>query len=173
MSTRNPLLEAQRAGEQMAATAFGRLSLPDTLTVSSIVDHVAGVRRRPITIVELPTLAGTSICGWWNAREDDDEILIAPPRSERHRDALVLHEVGHLVLDHAGVARASDNIAATLGAAGPGGRSEAERAADTAADARAQFHDATEIAAELLADALARAIRQGPPRLSRFLSVFS
>jgi hypothetical protein len=165
MSTRNPLFEAQRAGEQMAATAFAGLTLPEVLTVSTIVDHVASIRRRPISIVELPTLAGTSTCGWWNAREHDDEILIAPPRSERHRDALVLHEVGHLVLDHAGVARAADNIAVTLGAVPP---ADARIVAE-----RAQFHDATEIAAELLADALARAIRQGPPRLSRFLSVFS
>ncbi|MFZ7087864.1 hypothetical protein [Curtobacterium sp. RRHDQ10] len=165
MSARNPRLQAHHDGEQMASTAFARLPSPETLTVDGIVAHVATLRRRPISVVELPTLAGTTTCGWWNAREHDDEILIAPTRSARHRDALVLHEIGHLVLDLTGVVVAADTT--VLPGTVTDDRGGVLRAR------RSHFDDATEIAAELLADAFARLIRRGPPRLSQFLSVFS
>ena len=126
--------------------------------------HVASLRDRPIGIVELPALAGTTTCGWWNALDDRDEILIAPPLSEQHRQALVLHEVGHLVLDHTGLVP-SGSIVTTLTATAPDH--------GTISAARSHFTDATEVAAELLADALAREIRRGPARLGRFLRVFS
>ncbi|WP_423921572.1 hypothetical protein ACPEEZ_01055 [Frigoribacterium sp. 2-23] len=155
---------AQHDGEELAARAFAQLTLPDEPTLDSIVAYVAAVRDRPISVTELPTLTGTSTCGWWNALADRDEILIAPPLSEQHRHALVLHEVGHLVLDHTGLVPAR-SIATTLTAVAP--------THGTISAARSHFTDATEVAAELLADAFARAIRRGPTRLSRFLGVFS
>ncbi|MCU1529863.1 MAG: hypothetical protein JWP75_3626 [Frondihabitans sp.] len=100
MGSRDDVRDAQRRGEELSARAFDLLTLPDALTVTGVITHVAGLRRRPITVTELPALAGTKTCGWWNERQDRDEILIAPPLSASHRDAVVLHEVGHLVLDH-------------------------------------------------------------------------
>lgn len=154
---------ARREGEALARRAYERLTLPEVPTTGSIIEHVAALRSREIRVTELASLAGTRTCGWWLAREDHDEILIAPPLSSAHRDALVLHEVGHLVLDLTGVVRpASDEAVAVPGAA-PG----------VVAARRSHFTDATEIAAELLADALARAVRRGPRRLGGLLRVFT
>jgi len=154
---------ARREGEALAHRAYERLTLPEVPTTGSIIEHVAALRRREIRVTELASLAGTRTCGWWLAREDHDEILIAPPLSSAHRDALVLHEVGHLVLDLTGVVRPASDGAVAIPGAAPG----------VVAARRSHFTDATEIAAELLADALHRAIRRGPRRASRFLSVFS
>lgn len=153
------------AGERLAAVAYDRLGLPEVRSADALVERVAAMRGRPITVRELPALAGTRTCGWWNARERRDEILIAPPSSERHRDALVLHELGHIVLDHLGLvprlawAPLAEGVEPT--------RSRAPEAF------RAHFEDANEIAAELLADAFARTIRRGPTGLRSFLRVFS
>jgi len=155
---------ARRRGEEWAREAFSRLDLPEHPTTDGIVAHVAELRGRPVRVTELPALAGTRTCGWWAALEDRDEILIAPPLSAQHRDALVLHEVGHLVLDLTGVAPAGAGEAALLPGLAPGATIRARRS---------HFTDSVEIAAELIADALHREIRRGPRRASRFLSVFS
>jgi hypothetical protein len=154
-----------RAGERLAAIAFARLELPDVRTVPGIVERVAALRGRPITITELPSLAGTRTCGWWNARAHRDEILIAPAASRPHRDALVLHELGHIVLDHFGLAPQP--------AFGPARWDERPATTDAPRAMRSHFHDANEVAAELLADAFARAVRRGPRGLGPFLRVFT
>ena len=155
---------ARRQGEAWAREAFERLDLPEAPTTDGLVAHVAELRNRPIHVAELPGLVGTRTCGWWAAFEDRDEILIATPLSDLHRDALVLHELGHLVLDLTGVAPAGAGEAAALPGPATGAAIRARRS---------HFTDATEIAAELLADALHREIRRGPRRASRFLTVFS
>jgi hypothetical protein len=157
--------DAASAGERLAAAAFERLALPDVRSASVLVDRVAAMRGRPITVTELPSLAGTRTCGWWNARERRDEILIAPPSSERHRDALVLHEVGHIVLDHFGLVSRPSWTQRTQN-----GQVDADQRPNAF---RSHFEDADEIAAELLADAFARTIRRGPLGLRPFLRVFS
>lgn len=156
---------AASVGERLAAVAFDRLRLADVRSASALVDRVAAMRGRPITVTELPSLAGTRTCGWWNARERRDEILIAPPSSHRHRDALVLHELGHIVLDHFGLAPRLTWAPLDAGVA---------QTPTPGPDAfRSHFEDANEVAAELLADAFARTIRRGPSGLRPFLRVFS
>jgi len=157
-------LRARREGEALAHAAFERLTLPDVPTVDSIVDHVARLRGRRIVVEQLPGLAGTSTCGWWLAHEDRDEILIAPPQSTRHRDAVVLHEVGHLVLDLTGVVPAGHGDVVELPRSQGGGAVQARRS---------HFDDAVEVAAELLADTFHREIRRGPRAASGFLRVFT
>jgi hypothetical protein len=100
MITGEDARDAQQKGEETARRAYDLLSLPSDLTFDGVVAFVSALRHRPITVTELPSLLGTTTCGWWNERSDHDEILIAPPASRHHRDAIVLHEIGHLVLDH-------------------------------------------------------------------------
>lgn len=155
---------ARREGELLARRAFERITLPEVPTVQGIVDHVATLRGRRIDVTHLPALAGTSTCGWWLAHEDRDEILLAPPLSERHRDAVVLHEVGHLVLDHTGVVPSGAGELVDL--PGPSGHGILRAR-------RSHFDDAVEVAAELLADGFHREIRRGPRTASGFLRVFT
>lgn len=152
-------------GERLAAVAFERMDLRSVGSTAALVERVASMRGRPISITELPTLRGTRTCGWWNAREHRDEILVAPSASPRHRDALVLHEVGHIVLDHFGLAPQRT--------VGPHRWDAVAVLPEEPTARRSHFRDANEIAAELLADAFARTIRRGPAGLRPFLSVFT
>ncbi|MBB5911363.1 hypothetical protein BJY24_000230 [Nocardia transvalensis] len=77
------------------------LPIPQPWDRRRFVDAVAALRGRPITLIAAP-LTGVldSPCGLWLVREHDDVIIHEGATSEYHRDQIVCHELGHMVLGH-------------------------------------------------------------------------
>ncbi|PYI65722.1 hypothetical protein CVV68_16905 [Arthrobacter livingstonensis] len=94
----------------------------------------------------------------WFAFEDRDLIAHAPTRSPLHRQQVVLHEFGHLILD--------DNIKTLHVETSLALIPNVDRSAIHHVLHRRSFTDPGELAAELLADRLATRIMQGTQRLA-------
>lgn len=70
--------------------------------VDQFVNSVARRRRRPITVVESPGLISLSagVTGQLWTRSSADEILLPPGLDPTERRYAIVHEMGHLLLDH-------------------------------------------------------------------------
>ena len=70
-------------------------------TIEEFVEEVAALRQRPIVLTDLPPATQTgSVCGVWVPTQTADHIFIAPGVTGPHRDHVVMHELGHMLLDH-------------------------------------------------------------------------
>ncbi|MEU7219038.1 hypothetical protein [Nocardia iowensis] len=79
--------------------------IPRPWSLDAYVAVVAEYRKRPITLAPMDTsgLGGTGCgtgSGLWIARHDDDIIVYDRDTSPWHAQHIVLHEVGHMLLDH-------------------------------------------------------------------------
>lgn len=70
--------------------------------VDQFVNSIARRRRRPITVVESPGLIALSagVTGQLWTRPTADEILLPPGLEPGERRYAIVHEMGHLLLDH-------------------------------------------------------------------------
>lgn len=75
-------------------------TLPSPWNLASFVRSVGQERGRPILL--LPTDTAGSMCGLWVATDHADYIAYEQSTSGFHRDHIVLHELGHIILGHHG-----------------------------------------------------------------------
>lgn len=80
---------------------IGQLPVPSPWDRTTFVRTVEQLRGRRITLlpVDAALLAG-SACGLWLVREHDDVVLYQDGTSQLHADQIILHELGHMLLDH-------------------------------------------------------------------------
>ncbi|WP_218063945.1 hypothetical protein [Arthrobacter wenxiniae] len=123
------------------------IKLPRHLTVESLRDYLSAERNREIVIDELVGLSGADVCGMWLPKEDRDVILHAPTRSPLHREHIVLHEFGHMILKH--------DLTAIPVEPSPGLISGMGLTTMCRVFLRTSFSVESELAAELFADRLA------------------
>jgi Zn-dependent peptidase ImmA (M78 family) len=83
--------------ESACAALFSECGGPGTL--AECIDAVAAARGRRI-IVAPSDLADTEIFGIWFELDDRDLILVDRHASPAHRNHIVGHELGHIVLGH-------------------------------------------------------------------------
>lgn len=76
-------------------------------TLADFVDHVERRRGRVIELVP-SDLDGTGPCGLMLATEEKDLVLFPQSASPLHQEHIIMHEIGHLLLDHAGDAAVDD-----------------------------------------------------------------
>lgn len=70
-------------------------------TIEEFVAAVAAQRGRSIILTDLPATTKTgSLCGMWVPTQTTDHIFVAPNVVGPHRDHVVMHEVGHMLLNH-------------------------------------------------------------------------
>jgi hypothetical protein len=86
----------------LAALLRVGIAIPAPWNARGLCDDLAALRRRPIHLVP------GSRFGWWHdhlwiAGEHADHIVWADRSSDVHQRHGVLHEIGHLVLGHAGI----------------------------------------------------------------------
>ena len=74
--------------------------LPDTWSVDEFVAHVAADRRRPIRILPHELSSGDAT-GYALRRRNDDIIVVPDTAAGARRDAIICHELAHIVLGHA------------------------------------------------------------------------
>jgi hypothetical protein len=74
------------------------LDLPTHSSAVGICGRVAELRGRPIRILrhELPS---NSPCGLWVATLDTDYLIVRESANPAHQDLILLHELGHVLLD--------------------------------------------------------------------------
>jgi len=85
-------------------------------SVESFCEALSVKRGRRIVLRELPEGNGLNApCGLWVAFADEDHIWHVPATSQRHRVQVILHEIGHMLLNHSG----DSGVSALLGALPP------------------------------------------------------
>lgn len=142
------------------------LGLQGTVTLQTIHKAVEKLHGKPIDIVEAVFSQGSTVCGVWFSRPDVDLVVHAATPSSLHRQQIVLHELGHILLRHEGYAGASERIADLLPALPRETVMQALRL-------RSSYSDPEEMEAERIADTLSRLISRGRPQaetLTRMLN---
>lgn len=150
MSSRQASLSAQLAER--------RLELPKFFTLDALQTYLAADRNREIVITEFSELPGTDVCGMWIGLQDRDVILHAPARAPLHRQQIVLHEFGHMILKH--------DVDAIHVESGTGLIANIDSTTIRHVLLRSSFSDEAELAAELLADRLSARIKNSMQSLT-------
>ena len=77
------------------------VGIPEPWSVDEFLDRLERFRGRAIDLCAISWMPGEST-GAWRRHADHDIIAYAANTSSVHQDLIILHEVGHLVLDHRG-----------------------------------------------------------------------
>lgn len=89
-----------REAQKIARKTAREFGLPKDATLDFIRQKLESQRHRVISIVEIPGLSGTEVCGMWLVCADRDIVLHAPAKSAWHRQQIILHEFSHMILHH-------------------------------------------------------------------------
>lgn len=92
---------------------IARLRVQGPLDVAALCEELAARRGRPIHLLPL-TSRTSNPSGLWVSARKADYIFYEESAGETHRAHIVLHEVGHMVFAHAGVAELDDLTARLL-----------------------------------------------------------
>jgi Zn-dependent peptidase ImmA (M78 family) len=90
-----------------------RLRISTPLDVTALCEQLAEQRGRPLHLLAL-TSRTSNPSGLWVAAKKADYIFYDESVGEAHRAHIVLHEIGHMVFEHAGVAELDDLTARLL-----------------------------------------------------------
>jgi Zn-dependent peptidase ImmA (M78 family) len=157
-----------REARKIARKAEHAFGLPNDATFELIHEKLEQKRGRPITVADLPELAGEELCGIWLVCADKDIVLHAPTKSEWHRQQIILHEFSHMILDHDLECGSSELVKSLL--------PDLDAEQVLRALARSSYTDDAELTAEALADQLATRIINSdagtPPEPLAFRKVF-
>jgi hypothetical protein len=93
--------DAADDGTARVCRLVGSIEVPVPWDLPSLIDAVARGRGKPIHVAGFSGLSGPGRpCGIWIARDADDIIVYDDTTSDYHAEQIVLHELGHLLLDH-------------------------------------------------------------------------
>jgi hypothetical protein len=90
-------------GERRASALLKNVELPDPFDVAEFCLRVAAHLGRPLRLVPQDMGSMGEAVGLLVGLPDHDEIHYVADTSVYHQQAIVLHEVGHLLADHAGM----------------------------------------------------------------------
>ncbi|MEU1906557.1 hypothetical protein [Streptomyces hygroscopicus] len=77
------------------------IDIPDPFDIQVFCDKIAKQRGRALYLHSIPGISGTDApCGIWIATEAGDHIFYEAATSPLHRDHIILHEIGHMLLEH-------------------------------------------------------------------------
>ena len=88
-----------RAVRRTCESTLRDLSLPSPFDVRAFSATVGARRGRPIHMLPKSTPVGP--CGVWLAMPTADYVFFENATSPLHREHIILHELGHLLRDHA------------------------------------------------------------------------
>ncbi|MFD2414819.1 hypothetical protein [Amycolatopsis pigmentata] len=90
----------ERCARRVSEIEHG-VGIPDPWSADEFIDRLERLRGREIDLCAVSWVSGEST-GAWRRYADHDVIAYAANTSSIHQDLIILHEVGHLVLDHQG-----------------------------------------------------------------------
>uniref|UniRef100_UPI003F49A182 hypothetical protein n=1 Tax=Amycolatopsis sp. CA-151526 TaxID=3239921 RepID=UPI003F49A182 len=96
--------------ERTVTQLHDAVGIPDPWDVNTFLDRLERHRDRPIDLCAITWTPGTS-SGAWRARADHDVIAYTSNTTGLHQDAIILHEVGHMIRHHRGRCVLSDEQA--------------------------------------------------------------
>ena len=98
-------------GAERVCRLVGSLTMPTPWDLSALIDVVARDRGKPIRLIPYSGLsAAGQPCGIWIGRKTDDIIVYDDTTSGYHGEQIILHELGHLLLDHHNGPRNADAV---------------------------------------------------------------
>jgi hypothetical protein len=90
------------AGERRAALLLSEVPLPVPFDIAEFSRRVAQHRGRPLALVPRPAGSMSEAVGLLVGFRDRDEIHYVSDTSVYHQQAIILHEIGHLMAEHPG-----------------------------------------------------------------------
>lgn len=90
------------------------MNMPRPLTPEALHRHMEGVRGKKIVVLPASTgMAENGVCGLWLeiAGESFERVHHAPTDSAVHRQQLINHEYGHMILHHRKELLPADRVA--------------------------------------------------------------
>lgn len=90
----------ERALRKQCEQTLRALDLRPPLRVAALCERLGAARGRPIRLVSYP-LPVPGPTGLWIAAPTADYLLYQQHTSVVHQDHIVLHEVGHIIAEHA------------------------------------------------------------------------
>ncbi|EHK88739.1 hypothetical protein SZMC14600_03506 [Saccharomonospora azurea SZMC 14600] len=93
--------DARRRCEQLVDDVLARTGIPRPWSVNDWLDRLERVRGRDIDLCALPWSPGAPT-GAWQRHRDYDLIAYPDNTAGFHQDHIILHEVGHMLFEHAG-----------------------------------------------------------------------
>ena len=89
-------------GERRADELIRQAAIPQPFDVAEFCQRIAAQRGRSLRLVAEPAGSMGEAVGLLVGLPDRDEIHYVADTSRYHQQAIVLHEVGHLLADHEG-----------------------------------------------------------------------
>jgi hypothetical protein len=145
------------------------LDLPRPFTIDAFCAALARQRGRPIRLMPMPD-GGDAPCGLWISTGAADYVIHQVATSPLHQDHIILHELAHMIFDHATVRQPAPELRDRL-------LPDLDPQMVATVLARAAYSTVREQEAETLADLIgSRAIRRLPspadPAFTRAMDVF-
>jgi hypothetical protein len=78
--------------------ALQQVEIPDPFDIQAFANQVSRHRGRPVRLVPKDDVQGP--CGAWLPSHEGDYVFYEPNTGHFHRDHIVLHELGHLLMGH-------------------------------------------------------------------------
>ncbi|AKN17006.2 hypothetical protein B586_11325 [Mycobacterium haemophilum DSM 44634] len=89
------------AGAERVCQLVGALDVPSPWDLDVFISTTAQARGKPIRLIPHSGLSGPGQpCGVWIGRHTDDIIVYDDTTSGYHVEQIILHELGHLLLEH-------------------------------------------------------------------------
>ncbi len=141
-------------------TAIGELDIPDPWRIEEFSRSVSRHTGRPIHIEPYPATSAPSErpCGIWIRGDSTDIVFFDPSTSRYHAEHTILHELGHIVMDHFGwpeqTPTGCDDVVASVSELLAGGLDELDVEVISQVLCRTSFENDQEEEAELFASLL-------------------
>jgi hypothetical protein len=93
-----------RQGRPDFEDLLASIDIPEPFDVQVLCDQIATQRGRALHLHSVPGISGTDApCGVWIATEKADHIFHEAATSPMHRNHIILHEIGHMLLGHTSI----------------------------------------------------------------------
>lgn len=85
--------------ERIAVKELERLLRSEPRSIEDLTGMVAEKRERAIDLLEFDFPSGEGVSGLWIAQKERD-VIVHAPSSKLRRDAIIGHELGHILCGH-------------------------------------------------------------------------
>ncbi|MGW0485836.1 hypothetical protein [Nonomuraea sp. NPDC003214] len=90
--------------------ALRSVPIPHPFDLDEFLARVRATRRRPLHVHNMPADASSAVSGLWFDTRRADHLFIAPGAAGVLRVNIVLHEVGHMLLNHGHVGGDAEKV---------------------------------------------------------------